>query len=124
MSDLQLFLDECNTTCTVSRKGTTPSSAGVAAEAFSTVLASIPCRIQAVSATEAVQYQHIDGRVTHNIFLPLSHSSTNVTVRTGDRIVSDGTTYDAVGPGVDESGEGVFQKVIAEQSFLRNSGDF
>lgn len=83
----------------------------------------VPCAIQAGGANEGDRY----GQAEHaerlfNGFFPITFGTSDITFDSFWEAQVDGRVYEAIGPGRDETGLGVFQVVALRESPIANNG--
>ncbi len=79
-------------------------------------LSAVPCRYQPVSASDAFRMGREMGDVTIRFYLPPTVGTTAVVVNAQDKIVFNGVTYRALGPGEVSAGDGGMIRVLCGQN--------
>ncbi len=88
------FLSMMNATADVTRIATTVDAIGGAIETETTPYTDIPCRIDALSATQRAMSGSVGVEVTHRMFCESGY-----TIQDTDTVTSDSVVYDVVYPG-------------------------
>jgi len=110
--DTILFNSEATITATT---WSTSSSDGSISRADGTAQTNVPCRINAMNASESIRIGREFGQTTFEGFFPTQlGDGTSVVLTTDSKVVVGSVTYRVLGPPVDQGGVGGLYAVTLE----------